>query len=282
MKKDYVDIIETLDETEILDLDFDIEHINSIETGLDYETKRKNAISIAIIFAFGSFFSSAIFGPIGILFAIISFIYILLVKKKYGDRSIFHLIVVCLSFVAAIVNIVCLFGYINHQNELSEKRLVVTNENQPNIEDLDASNKIDVDSNKSPKDRLVDYLIELKYSSNDGKYFTYNFGLTGNTMYRSFDIEKGSFKTYSAIDDLTMSFDYSYIDGTVVYTYIKNKESSYIFYKPSNESYDCQSGVSGFCEQEAINFVNNQIKDGLKKFNEILSGANITLNDLKK
>lgn len=280
MKNDYVDIIETLDETEILDLDFDLENINSIETGLDHETKCKNAKKVGIIFSIGSFISSAVFGPIGIIFAIISFIYILLIKKKFNDKSVFHLIVTCLAFVAAIVNVVCLFGFINYQNELSEKRTVIA-ENKEEETDFDASNKIE-NTNKAPKERLADYLIELKYSTNDGKYFTYNLGLTGNTMYRSFDLTKGIFKTYSSIDDLTMSFDYSYIDGTVVYTYIKNKESSYIYYKPSTDSYDCQSGVSGFCDKEALNFVNNQIKDGLKKFDEILKGANVTLNDLKK
>ena len=48
-----------------------------------YETKRKNAINMGIILAVSSFLSSAVFGPIGIIFAIISFVYIIVVKKKY-------------------------------------------------------------------------------------------------------------------------------------------------------------------------------------------------------
>lgn len=273
MKREYAEIIEALDETEVLDLD--IEHINSIETGLDYETKRDNAIKMGKVFAFGAFFSAALFAPIGIIFAFISLLYVIMVKKKYNDKGVFHLVVTCLSFVAAIVNVVCLFGYINHQEELSEARMA-------DVLDLDASNNINVETEKDPKIRLTNHLLELKYSTSNGTYFTYNLSLTGNTMYRSFDLEKANFKTYSAIDDLTMSFDYSYVEGTVVYTYIKNKESSYIYYRPSTDTYDCQSAIEGFCDKEALDFVNNQIKDGLKKFDEILAGANVTLNDLKK
>lgn len=283
MKKEY-EIIEALDETEILDLDFDLDQINAIETSLDYETKRKNAINMGIIFAVSSFLSSAVFGPIGIIFAIISFVYIIVVKKKYNDKSFFHLIVACLAFVAAIVNIVCLFGYVNNQNELAEKRVKVVEKQEDDSDvDFDASNNIDVEhTKKEPKARLADHLIELKYSTSNGSYYTYNFGITGSTMYRSFDLDKAIFKIYSVIDDLTMSFEYSYIDGTVVYTYINKNKSSYIYYRPSNESYDCSSEVNGFCENEAMNFINVQIKDGLKKFNEILEGANVTLVDLKK
>lgn len=282
MKKEY-EIIEALDETEILDLDFDLEQINAIETSLDYETKRKNAINMGVIFAIGSFLSSAIFGPIGIIFTIISFVYILVVKKKYDDKSVFHLVVVCLAFIAAVVNVVCLFGYVNNQNVLAEGRVKKVEKQEDNNVDFDESHNIDMEyTNKEPKARLADHLIELKYSTSNGSYYTYNFGITGSTMYRSFDLDKAIFKIYSVIDELTMSFEYSYIDGTVVYTYINKNKSSYIYYKPSNESYDCSSEVSGFCENEAMNFINVQIKDGLKKFNEILEGANVTLVDLKK
>ena len=94
----------------------------------------ENAKKMGVIFAIGSFISSAVFGPIGIIFAIISFVYVLLIKKKFGDKSVFHLIVTCLAFVAAIVNVVCLFSFVNYQNELSEKRTIVVENKEEEVD----------------------------------------------------------------------------------------------------------------------------------------------------
>ena len=51
-----------------------------------------------------------------------------------------------------------------------------------------------------------------------------------NFVVHKLQLNKAIFKIYSVIDDLTMSFEYSYIDGTVVYTYINKNKSSYIYF----------------------------------------------------
>jgi len=137
--------------------------------------------------------------------------------------------------------------------------------------------------NKTPKERFKDVLLNRGFTTLDGnKYSLYYSGYnSGYTMYFEIDLNKGVYSDFNSSGSLAILEQYFYKEQKAVYTYKYGSYWGTITWNLKTSRWNCDSSINNWCKQYGEEYVNKYLNETIKEFNEYLTKANVTLNDIK-
>lgn len=138
------------------------------------------------------------------------------------------------------------------------------------------------DSNNSEKnssEKLKKLLIKKGYKQkNDNIYYLDYSGK--DTMYSQIDLDKHIYSDYSSDYGIDMLTEYYYKKKEVKFSYKYSNYSSNITWDLNTDKWDCESNLDNWCEENAREYVDDNMYNAIQDFEELLSKENINVDDI--
>ncbi len=134
---------------------------------------------------------------------------------------------------------------------------------------------------KEPADMVKDALKSTGFVARNPNVYIYNFKTNGDIIYNEFNFNDKAFKTYSYGSGLELTVSYNYNTNIIEFYSEYDYYTTNIKWNLNTNRWNCNSRISGWCEDYAQEYVDGTMNDTYNMFNEILKTAGVDVDDIK-